>query len=188
MAWGERRDLTDSMGLSREACSSSNWPSSYWSKWFPPWRHKNKTLLTTDGSDLEIRKSNKVKWGLDYYFFFYSSNHYISCWFQYLYQCQKRKCVTSTTCSLSIRTFCFRKTHKGKKKQNTGLGVETEQLSYLHEAWSVRLNPDNQVRKIRAPAEEGSKHQLFFSFRGEREWERTWYQRLSHSQLGENIL
>lgn len=29
---GEGCGLTDSMGLSRDACSSSNWPSSYWSK------------------------------------------------------------------------------------------------------------------------------------------------------------
>lgn len=49
MVRDDRCSLTDSMGLSRDACSSSNWPSSYWSKWFPPWvthlkSHFKKTL------------------------------------------------------------------------------------------------------------------------------------------------
>lgn len=34
--------LTDSMGLSKDACSNSNWPSSYWSKWFPPWEDRER--------------------------------------------------------------------------------------------------------------------------------------------------
>lgn len=37
MVQGDRCGLTGSIGLSKDACSSSNWPSSYWSKWFPAW-------------------------------------------------------------------------------------------------------------------------------------------------------
>lgn len=41
----DRCSLTDSMGLSRDACSTSNWPSSNWSKWFPPWGEHRRDIV-----------------------------------------------------------------------------------------------------------------------------------------------
>lgn len=37
-------DLTDSIGLSRDACSISKCPSSYWSKWLP-WKNKTTVIF-----------------------------------------------------------------------------------------------------------------------------------------------